>query len=115
MNFKKMFESQEAKDLRIMNGLLGNAFGSVTQQMQTYPLDEMFKTDLERARCRLNLYVMNVGFLHFYISRAFLDDSVVYAINLMNHLVEVIYEADKEIIDCFMTKMKLVMYSQNKN
>lgn len=99
MNFKRMFESQEARDMRVMNGLLGHAYGSVKYQMETNPINRMFETNIEKARCRLNLYVLNVGFLHFYISRAFSNDSVVYAVNLMNHLVEVIYEADKEIID----------------
>jgi hypothetical protein len=99
MFFRKQYEARVGKDEMIMSELLSNAFRSVQYQIKASPLCDCLNSSDNRARCRLNLYAMNIGILNYFLVSKLNKNAKFYVHNLGENLVKTICHADPQVVE----------------
>lgn len=99
MLFKQEYEARVGKYEMIMTELLSNAFRSIQYQSKVLPLSNYLNTQKNRARCRLNLYAMNLGILNYVLVTKLKGNAKPYIGKLRTNLVETICHADSQVVE----------------
>ena len=99
MLFRQQYETRVGKYEMIMSELLSNAFRSVQYQSKVLPLNNYLTTQKNRARCRLNLYAMNLGILNYILVTKLQGNAKPYVGKLRINLVETICHADSQVVE----------------
>ncbi len=99
MLFRQQYEARVGKYEMIMSELLSNAFRSVQYQCNVLPLSSYLNTQKNRARCRLNLYSMNLGILNYVLVSKLKGEAKPYISKLRKNLVETICHADSQVVE----------------
>lgn len=99
MFFRKEYQARVGKNEMIMSELLSNAFRSVQHQIKVPPLCNYSRSLNNKARCRLNLYAMNIGILDYLLISNLEANAKMYITTLQNRLVETICQADSQVVE----------------
>ena len=82
-----------------MSELLSNTFRSVQHQVKAQPLCNCLNSSEKWARCRLNLYAMNIGIFDYFLVVKLKSNAKQYIVKLQNNLVETICSADPQVVE----------------
>ncbi len=99
MIFKKKLPVNYRSDEKINSELLINAYKSVRNQIMVPPLNYYRDLYKQQARIRLNLYSVNTGIIDYLINDKIGTKAKPYINNLHINLLEIICQADVEVIE----------------